>query len=1564
MTSSPLQSFHPLLAEWFADTFGEPTDVQKRAWQAISAGRHTLIAAPTGSGKTLAALLPCLDAIAKSDETGPGVRVLYVTPLKALNNDIHHHALGYIQALDARAAAAGREWRGIRSAVRTGDTPQSQRAAMQRRPPDVLVTTPESLFLLLASDKGRAMLRTVRQVIVDEIHDLAAGKRGAHLSLTLERLAELCGRPVQRIGVSATQKPLERVARYLGGWEEPDGRDQADVRPELSLLYEEAHDAEAEAGTVRQPHGRKRASAERQAGNEGDPAVPQESHAEAPPLADGVHPLGYRPRPVAIIESDMHKRLAVTVTMPDQSRPVQTREGVWLPLLDRIVQLMEGARSVLIFVNSRRLCERLCLRLNDHVGYELARSHHGSVSRERRLEVERLLKEGSLRCIVATSSLELGIDVGHVDLVIQIDSPLTAAGGIQRIGRAGHAVGVASRGVILSRSKGPLPEIATLSRRIAARDIEEIRVPREPMDVLSQQIVGMVAASDWQTDRLHRLVARSENYYSCSRDQIEEILQVLSGLYPFVRPLLNWDRGTGLLTKRANTAMAAVTGAGTIPQSGNYPVHHIDSRVHLGELDEEFIQESRVGDVFQLGTSSWMIREIKHDRVYVSEVGNRFSEVPFWRNEAGGRSHALGVQVGEFMRELGRRLRLDETEGEPEPEALEETLAWLTAEHGMDREAGTQLAMLAHAQQRFCGLPTDKRMWIESYKDVMNQTHVVLHNYCGRSVNRAWLLAIERQFEKLLPYRLYGNAKDNGIEFVLPEWDASWLQAIRHVTPANLEELLTEAITGSPLLALAFRRIAETSLLLSRSFSRTPLWQKRLRGEELLRSALPYADRFPYLREAMKECLNDYLDYAGLKQVLEGIQNGDIELATRETPHPSPFAAQFIADYVNMRIYEGEGVDESIQLQLLNASKELAAQLFGEGRLPGVVRPEVVLEEERRLEEPERAANGPEDAYRLLKQRGDRTSEELVKLAGGRTEALGWLEELRGSGRIAPIDPAGDGEYRWICADESGIYEAFPESADSVSFVLGRYVKHLLSFTEAELCERYPALTYARARQIVDDMLAQGLIQRAPHAADEKERIWTSAEVASRLVRLSIRETRKQSQPVEPSRWCGQIALLQHALQGTQQQGTDGLRLVIGVMQGLFAPLSHWETILFPSRVTRYRKEDLDLLCASGEVIWLGRREEGDKEGKVAFFLAESKELYAPYVTGQAGRPTRHPRLLEKLRASGASFLTKLSREEGKLPSELLADLLDLVWEGHVSNDQFAPLRLSQAPKSRKGADKTGSGFGRWYWTGTLADDVSAGTGSGTDAIAQADEGRSSRKTLTEGAPAGDSAAASPGMGGRGPSAPAPATAIEQSAVHWAHHLLQSFGLVTKDLVAAVTPFTWDAFYPVMKRLEDWGAVIRGQYVQGDASLQFTTRGVAEAVRRPLAASDDAPVTVLSAADPANPYGLLLEWPESARGASFSRKAGNYLVLRGESGVFWIENNGRRVFALDGETTPLAQKAALLKEALLALLRRQGLVKVVVDSWNGEPIAASDAGKLLRELGAETDRKSLVFWAN
>lgn len=1544
--------FHPLLSGWFSDAFGEPTDVQKHAWQAIVEGRHTLIAAPTGSGKTLAALLPCLDRVvrdksqsSRKEPAASGVRILYITPLKALNNDIHHHALGFVEQLQARAEASGTEWPGIRSEVRTGDTSASKRAAILRRPPELLVTTPESLYLMLTSDKGRSILATVEQVIVDEIHDVAADKRGAHLSLSLERLERLRGRPIQRIGVSATQNPLERVARFLGGWEPAlpieayasDGAgilngNRAESQAQDGLGAETGRGAAGE--TVNQAGGEASGGTVSQAGGDasGETVSQTGIQAAGQALEAAAREGEMRPRPVAIVESRMSKRMSVSITMPDQSLPAATREAVWQPLLERIMKAMEGSRSVLLFVNSRRLCERLCLRLNDFVGFEMARSHHGSISRERRLEVESMLKEGSLRCIVATSSLELGIDVGHIDLVIQIDSPLEASSGIQRIGRAGHAVGEASRGLLLARQKSVLPELAVLGRLIARREIEEIRIPEAPLDVLTQHIVAMVAVEDWELGDLLDVIRRSDSYRDYPRHRLESALQVLSGYYPFARPLLDWERASNRLRKRSNTAMAAITGVGTIPQSGNYPVHHLDSRAHLGELDEEFIQESQIGDVFQLGTSSWMIREIRNDRVYVAEAGNRFSEIPFWRNEAGSRPYELGLKVGAFIRELADLLELRD-EADLQDQAIEDAACeWLREHYGMDRTSAEQLIDLLRSQHRFCSLPTDRQIVIEHYRDVMNQTHVIVHSLFGRTVNRAWLLAIKRQFEQLLPYRLYGNAKDNGIEFVLPEWDSSWLQAIRQVTPGNVELLLTEAVTGSPLLGSAFRKIAENSLLLSRSFTRTPLWQKRLRSEELLRSSLPYAESFPYLREAMSECLNEHLRIDQLRELLEKLVSGEIGIVVKETAYPSPLAAQFIADYVSMQVYEGDGLDESTRLRLLSISKEMASQIFDESVIGQAVSPEVIEAEKSRLSNPDQAPTDAAGLAALLKLRGDLTSKEIVRLAG--EEGLSWLGQLQEQRKVSAIDLSGDGEYRWIAADEADTYEAFPETPESVLFVLGRYADHVISFTEAELCDRYPSLSLPRAREAVEALLGNGLIERAPHAASEEERLWTSSKVASRLVRLSIRNARSKAEPIEPAKWCGQIALRQYAWQGTQLQGSEGLLAVLGRLQGLFLPLSHWETIVLPIRVASYRKEYLDLLCASGDVIWIGRKDEGDKEGKVAFFLAESKPLYSAFLEEAAAKPSKHPELLRRIEQGGASFLTRLSREEGKAPSELLPDLVDLAWEGRVSNDQFAPLRLQIGTVKPKQWERAGSGQGRWYATSSLI-------------------GNEEDRT---------SSAFSPEVPGK------PAEQEQSPVLVWAHHLLNVYGLINKELVAKTAPYSWDLFYPTLKRLEEWGALTRGSFVKGASTLQFTTRELSDSIRQPLPDSAEPGLSVLSSADPANPFGLLMDWPGEGNGASYSRKPGNFLVMQGDRWLFWIENNGKRAFEAprDGELPgemDVERKAALLLYAFQAVIRSRKLVKIKVDSWAGRPILETEIGQRLAALGGERDMRSLVFWS-
>lgn len=1561
MNNSPLQTFHPVIADWFSNAFGQPTDVQTRAWASIQDGQHTLIAAPTGSGKTLAALLPCINNVvhSKLEQSKPraGVRVLYLSPLKALNNDVHYNLVSFIEAIDRSAAEQEANWPGIRCAVRTGDTPSSQRASMAKRPPDVLLTTPESLYILLTSEQGRAMLRTVQYVVVDEIHDLAADKRGAHLSLSLERLVELCDQPYQRIGVSATQKPMWRVARFLGGWE-----------PSIDGVLASSSSS----------------------------ALP----ADADEDEKAPHPLGYETRYVAIIESAMTKAMQVTVTMPDLTKPMTTREAIWQPLLERLFTLMEGCRTVLIFVNSRRLCERVCLRLNDAAGFELSRAHHGSLAKERRLEAERMLKSGELRCIVATSSLELGIDVGHVDLVIQIDPPFDAASGIQRIGRAGHSVGDVSRGAIIVRQRGSLAESAVLAKLVTEREIEPIQIPRHPLDVLSQQTVSMAAVGDWTTTALYQLVTRSDTFRLIPYTRLLAMLQVLSGFYPFARPLLDWNRDTDVLSGRRSSGIAAMTGAGTIPSTSAYPVHHLESRVHLGELDEEYVHESNVGDVFQLGTNSWMIRRIDRDRVYVTEAVNSFSEIPFWNNEAAGRSSELGLKIGSFVRELEDRLSIgsndaganvsvdsdmnaepsfpsddgmksiagsnsaersadesDKTLHDADQLAVmrtvveQQTAEWLMSSYNMDAASAYQLIDYANAQQKFCGLPNDRRIIVEYYQDVSNKTHVIIHNWLGRRLNRTWLLAIERQFEQLLPYRLYGNAKDNGIEFVLSEWDPSWLQSIWHVTPGNVEPLIMEAITGSPLLAIAFRHLAETSLLLSRSFTRTPLWQKRLRSEELLKEAMPYASQFPFLDEAMRECLNRFLDVEGLQKVLTAMGSGDIAFDIRETQYPSPMATQFIADYVSMRIYEGDGLDDTIRMQLLNVSREFAGSVFGEEAVRGAVTPELLEAERRRMSELAGQLSTHDDVLSLLKQRGDMGTDELVKVGG--ESVLPLIAELSERGAIVQVE-LGDADdddemLRWICRDEQEVYEHFPAEESSVQFIIGRYTEHELSFTEPSLCERYPALTLQDARRVVDTLIEQGKVEQAPFADGPKERLWTGRRTAQRLIRLSIGEARKRSQPAHPNKWFVQMAMRQYALGGTQQRGEEGLRAVISKLQGLFLPLSHWETIIFPSRLLDYRPEQLDLLCATGDVIWLGRKSNGEREGRVAFFLAESKPLYAPYLTGLDKQASAQPALLQQLQAGGASFLTKLARDANRTPTDTLTELLELVWEGQASNDQFAPLRLHAGKKQADWA-RAGSGLGRWYWTGSSASDSAmlppASGSSSTEAL----------PTLT-GAGAGSDA--------------------QSSAMHWVRHLLDNYGIVTKELVAVVAPLPWDALLPVLKQLEEWGTITRGTFVDGEAAMQFTTSEIAEAVRAPVPLSADSAVTVLASVDPANPYGIIADWP-SESACAFARKSGHYLVLRGDQWLFWIENNGRRIHVMqhtstgnrsnetdtssldEGQSDPSAMNE--LRSALAAILRRQRMSKIVIELWNGQPILDCSVSEELRGFGAERDGQRLVLW--
>lgn len=1448
MTTFNELPFHPVIGAWFHDRFGEPTDVQWQAWRGgDSPDGHLLIAAPTGSGKTLAALLPCLDAIVKEKERSeavqPGVRVLYITPLKALNNDVHHHVVQFVEEMGQWAAEQGIVWPGVSAGVRTGDTPQNVRAAMLRRPPDVLVTTPESLYLMLTSAKARHTLATVRHVIVDEIHSLAGDSRGVHLSVTLERLAALCESPIRRIGVSATQKPLQRVAQYLGGWEPRQLNPDSDVRA-----------AETTFG-------------------------------------DTV----YAPRPVRIVESPMHKEFELTVTMPERTMITADKEALWTPLVEKIAGLLEDARSTIIFVNNRRLCERLTQRLNDHFGYELARSHHGSVSREMRLQVERELKEGTLRCLVATASLELGIDVGHIDRVVQIDSPQSAAAGIQRIGRAGHDVGDVSRGTIIVRSRGLLAECAMLARRIGLREIEDIEIPAGTLDVLCQHIVAMASLEEWTEERLADVLARSDAYRGLARERLESALTVLSGYFPFVRPLIEWDRATGRVRGGKGAGMAAIMGAGTIPQSSAYRVHHAESRVHLGELDEEYIHESRVGDVFRLGTSSWKIQSIQSDKVYVTEVANAFSEIPFWRAEAPGRSYAASLELGKFHEQLDGMLL---------QQGKDAAAAWLVRDYAMDEPAAEQLADLFLAQRSASVVPSHRKLVAEHYADELGQHHVVIHSLFGRRLNRTWLLVLERSLPLLRKHLVHTTATDNGIELILSEWNPRWLGQLFAVAPDEAETLLLEAVPGSPLLGMTFRRLAETALLLPRSFARMPTWKKRLRSEALLKEALPYQERFPFIPEAVKLSIEEHLDLPHLQQLLAGVRSGEVEVHTRDSHAPSPFAMQLASDFVNVQMYESDALGKELSMQLLTISRELADQVFGRESLANIAESAEAWKAEQAP-----PLDTEEEIVRLLKRLGDMTTDEMREYAPNPEALEAMLTSLRSRNRAARMPIAG--QERWIAADEAELYERFAEDELAADWILRRHIDRLTSFTAAQLAEAY-GMDIGEADRHIRLWSERGAVEPSPFAGEtERGTVWTSSKALSSIIRYSAGKLRERGEAVDTSRYLSELLARQYVAADSKLSGADGLKEAISRLQGLFLPFSLWESAVFPARLADYRKEWLDMLCASGEVMWIGRKEPGEQEGKLAFFLTESKELLTSAV--KRGAPESHPELYELLRRRGASFLTAISRELGLVPSEATSQLMDLVWEGRVANDQFAPLRLHGAGKSRpaRKTDRFQSGLGRWYALETMAE---------------------------------------------------PEENKERAAIGWVHQLLETYGIVTKEITSLQPEYSWENVQSVLKQLEQRGLLTRGFWIQGIPHLQYSNEANLEALRAPalIPRQGEPEWVLLAASDPANPFGFVVPWP-SSDSVSFARKPGNDLALLNGRWALWIENNGRRFHTAERWSDELLDPA-ILKPLFRLLLLRTGGKKIVVSKWNGADIAESPAKETLVRLGAERDGGNLVIW--
>ncbi|HEY4227285.1 MAG TPA: DEAD/DEAH box helicase, partial [Candidatus Limnocylindrales bacterium] len=1242
----PLAPFSGPVRAWFESAFETPTPAQVGGWASISTGRHTLIHAPTGSGKTLAAFLWCLDRLARNpspppSRSAPGsVRVLYISPLKALTYDVERNLRAPLHGIALAAQRLGEPEPRISIAGRTGDTPQEQRRELARRPPDILVTTPESLYLLLTS-AARDTLRAVETVIVDEVHAIAGTKRGAHLALSLERLEQLRAAdapPIQRIGLSATQRPLETIARFLGG-----------IGPGREVEIVDAGSRKALELQV---------------------VVPVEDMAR---LGEVLPPDQQPGGPVG--RGDM-------------------RTSIWPAIHPRLLELIRAHRSTIIFTNSRRLAERLAQRLNELAGEELVRAHHGSIAREQRLQIEEDLKAGRIPALVATSSLELGIDMGAVDLVVLVESPTSVASGLQRVGRAGHQVGEPSKGIVFPKFRGDLLESAVVVKRMHDGAIETTVMPRNPLDVLAQQLVAMTVMDRWTVAELLEIVNRAAPFETLSREALEAVLGMLAGAYPSdefaeLKARVVWDRVTDIVEGRRDARVVAVTSGGTIPDRGLFGVFLVGETGtpgrRVGELDEEMVYELRAGmhgDVIVLGASSWRVLDITPDRVIVEPSPGVPGKLPFWKGDSVGRPVELGRAIGGFLREA----EADLARGERGHRALTNRLR---TEHDLDEYAANNLVAYLDEEREVAGaIATDKRLVVQRFRDGLGDWRLVILSPYGGRVHAPLTLAIEARLRERLGIEAQTIWSDDGIAVRLPEGEGDGsaarlaeIEALLFPAPDEIEDLVVEAVGGSALFASRFRENAGRALLLPRRRpgARTPLWQQRQRAADLLQVASRYGS-FPILVETYRECLSDVFDLEALREILGGIERREITIHGVETTKASPFASSLLFDYVAAYMYEGDAPLAERRAGALALDRDLLRELLGQEELRELLDPEALADLELSLQSltEERQANSVEHLHDLLRRIGDLSAHEIaarVEAAAGGADP--WLRELAGSRRAVQIRIAG--EDRWIAIEDSGRYrdgvgaspplgvpEAFLVRVDgALESLLARFARSHGPFLATE-----PAARWGLPLGVVEDALGRlagaGTLVRGEFRPSGSEREWCDPEVLRQLRRRSLARLRREVEPVDPETlgrflpaWQGVMAVGSNAPVLRGSAALERLAEVVDQLSGVPIPASVLERDVLPARVAGYQPRLLDELGALGEVAWVGHGSLGRDDGRVVLHRP-GRELLLAGATGSgassstsgdgAAAPDEpiHRAIRDHLSTRGASFFRAIQGAAGR----------------------------------------------------------------------------------------------------------------------------------------------------------------------------------------------------------------------------------------------------------------------------------------------------------------------------
>ena len=1570
-----LDRFGQATREWFRGAFPTPTDAQVGAWEAISRGRHALVVAPTGSGKTLSAFLWAIDRAFREprDPNEKTTRVLYVSPLKALGVDVERNLRSPLVGISQAGRRRGIDVPDVTVGVRSGDTPSSERQKLVRSPPEILITTPESLYLMLTS-QARRTLRGVHTVIVDEVHAVAATKRGAHLAVSLERLDDVvtgtggAGRPAQRIGLSATVRPIDEVARFLGGAAPVDI-----VAPRASKTFD-----------LRV-------------------TVPVDDMQNPPPAGAGAD---------ASAGGDEGE--------DDWFRPPESTEmtgSIWPHVEEAIVDRIVEQKSTIVFANSRRLAERLTGRLNeiyaDRLGLEppppakaalsgpttsetagvapvLAKAHHGSVSKEQRAQVEDELKSGSLRCVVATSSLELGIDMGAVDLVIQVEAPPSAASGLQRVGRAGHQVGEISRAALFPKHRADVLHTAIVTERMLSGRIEAIEVPQNPLDILAQHTVAACATDPVDVEGWFDTVRRSAPFRSLPRSAFEATLDLLAGRYPSdefaeLRPRLVWDRDAGTLEGRPGAQRLAVTSGGTIPDRGLFGVFVAGETrgARVGELDEEMVYESRVNDVFTLGTTSWRIVEITHDRVNVVPAFGQPGRVPFWHGDGLGRPAELGEALGAMSRELSSASREKATDR--------------LTEAGLDERAiGNLLDYLAEQKDATGSLPTDRTLTVERGKDEVGDWRIILHSPYGMHVHAPWALAVGARIRERLGVEGSAVASDDGIIARIPDAESDPPGAELFVfEPDELEHIVTEEVGGSALFASRFRECAARALLMPRTQpgKRSPLWQQRQKAAQLLEVAQRHPT-FPIILETLREVLQDVYDLPALLRLARGIGERRIRLVETETPQPSPFARDLLFGYVGAFVYEGDSPLAERRAAALSVDPALLSELLGRVEMRELLDPDVIAQyeaESQRLA-PDRRARGAEGAADLLRLLGPLTPEELsARLVGDgddgtvhgsdhaaeadahvspapkdaaeeapapdsasvrtATEYLDHLVQQRrairvpvaGDQRFAVVEDAGRLRDALGAALPVGLPNAFLEPvADPLGDLVSRYARTHGPFTTGAVAERL-GIGVAVARHTLQRLESQGRLQSgfflpestfSGPSSDEKE--WCDSEALRRIRMRSLAALRGSVEPVSQPSYARFLVDWQHLKRPLE--GIDGVLAVIEQLAGVPAPASAWESLILPSRVRDYAPTMLDELTATGEVIWSGHGTLPGRDGWVALHASDAADvtLAEPDDAAEFAPGSLEDRILGVLSFGGAYFAPQLSDmirsrmpdDEAAAVSEtsVVDALWNLVWAGRVSNDTFSPVRTLLAGGTQAHRAKRRPPRARAYRGGGL------------------------RRPAPR-----------PTVGGRWSVLPvrAPELAVRQAAT--ASLLLDRYGVVTRGAVQSEgTPGGFAQAYRTLAGLEQAGHCRRGYLIEKLGAAQFAASTTIDRMRHFAAQDDPAPLraVMLAATDPANPYGAALAWP-TIDGVKHrpGRKAGGIVVLVDGELVLYLERGGKSalVFA-DDESVVLAACRGLADTA-----RARRLETLTVEQANGEFVYTAPLGRALRAAGFVESTKGLTL---